>query len=166
MHYQAAAKTVLISLLAVLAGCTQAPRIGKLQPVDEAAFRRLVQSGRGQVTLINFWATWCAPCRAEMPNLVRLEAKLQSRGFRLVTVSADEPEQETEALNFLKEHWVHPPAFIKRPVSDEAFITAVDPKWSGALPASFLFDRSGQKVRAFTGEVDMASLEAAIRKLL
>jgi thiol-disulfide isomerase/thioredoxin len=141
-------------------------KIGKLQPVDEAAFERLVASGKGQVVLVNFWATWCAPCREEMPALVKLQSKLRSSGFRLVTVSADEPEQETDALRFLEEQGVGSPAYIKRPKKDEDFINAIDRKWVGALPASFLYDRAGNKARSFIGEVPMSELEAAIRKLL
>ena len=58
------------------------------------------------------------------------------------------------------------PFYIKRVDNDDKFITAVDPKWSGALPFSILYDRSGKRVRTFTGEVDLKALEASIRKLL
>jgi thiol-disulfide isomerase/thioredoxin len=165
MHHQ----TRKVGALALLmAGWLWAApsKIGKLQPVDEAAFERLVASGKGQVVLVNFWATWCAPCREEMPALVKLESKLRSSGFRLVTVSADEPEQEPDALRFLEQQGVGSPAYIKRPKKDEDFINAIDRKWVGALPASFLYDRAGKKARSFIGEVPMSELEAAIRKLL
>jgi hypothetical protein len=58
------------------------------------------------------------------------------------------------------------PAYIKRVGNDEKFIDSVDPKWSGALPALFLYDRQGRKVKSYIGETDMAALEAAVRKLL
>jgi hypothetical protein len=56
--------------------------------------------------------------------------------------------------------------YLKKSRDDNAFINGIDPKWSGALPASFLYDRQGRKVRSFFGEVEMAELEAAILKLL
>lgn len=177
MHHQTRKVGVLALLAAAftatgferqkpVAGPAAAQKLASLQPIDEAGFERLLKTGKGQVRLVNFWATWCAPCREEMPALVKLESKLRDRGFRLVTISADEPEQEADALRFLEQQGVRPPAYIKRARKDEDFIDAIDSKWVGALPASFLYDRSGKKTRSFIGEVDMSELEAAIRKLL
>jgi hypothetical protein len=101
-----------------------------------------------------------------MPQLVALAAKYKARGFEFVTVTADEPEQMKEAAAFLDTNKVSAPAYAKKAKDDEKFIDAVDPKWSGALPASFLYDRSGKKVKAFFGEIRIAELEAALRKLL
>jgi thiol-disulfide isomerase/thioredoxin len=138
----------------------------RLVPLDEAVYQKLIASAKGKVLLVNFWATWCEPCRAEMPALAKLEAGLRAKGFRLVTVSADEPEDQAAALQFLRRSKVQGPAYLKRVKNDDAFITSVDPKWSGALPALILFDRAGRKARAFVGETDLKALEAAIRTLL
>ena len=121
---------------------------------------------RGKVVLLNFWATWCKPCRAEMPELAKLSKRLAARGFALVTVSSDEPEQETAAANVLKNDGITGPAYIKMPKDDDKFINAIDPKWGGALPALFLYDRTGKKIRSFIGETPTKELEAAIEKLL
>lgn len=137
-----------------------------LIPVDEAGFRKLIASGKGQVLLVDFWATYCVPCRAEMPQLVALESRYRSRGLKLIAISADEPEQEAGALDFLKKHNVPLPGYIKQPRDDDQFINAIDPKWSGQLPTLFLYDRQGAKARSFFGETDLAALEAALRKLL
>ena len=139
---------------------------GALTPIDETAFEKLVQSHKGKVVLYNFWATWCAPCRAEIPQLLQLEAKLRARGFELVTISADEPEQDAQAEKVLKQFAVRAPLYRKQAKDDERFINAIESKWSGALPALFLYDKDGHKVRSFIGETDMRTLETAIRKLL
>ena len=137
-----------------------------LTPLDEAGFQKLVVSNKGNVILYDFWATWCEPCRAELPQLVKLEAKLRSRGFELVTISADEPEQDADAAKVLKKIGWGGPAYRKQAHNDEHFIDAIDRQWGGALPALFLYDRNGRKVRSFIGETDMGALEAAIRKVL
>jgi thiol-disulfide isomerase/thioredoxin len=137
-----------------------------LVPVDEPGFQKLVNSHKGKVAVYDFWATWCAPCRAELPELVKLEAKLRSQGVELITISADEPEQKAAAEKFIQKFGVTGPAYLKQAADDDHFINAIDPKWSGALPALFLYDKSGHKVRSFIGETDMAALEAAIHKLL
>jgi thiol-disulfide isomerase/thioredoxin len=137
-----------------------------LQPVDEAGYKRLIDSHRGKIVLVNFWATWCAPCREEMPQLARIHSSLRGQGFTLLTISADEPEDEADARAFLTESKVSFPAWIKRAKDDDRFINAIDPKWSGALPALFLYDRAGKKVKSYIGEADIPQLEATIKKLL
>jgi thiol-disulfide isomerase/thioredoxin len=138
----------------------------KLVPVNEAGFQKLVAAHKGKILMADFWATWCVPCRKEMPQLVALEAKLKSKGVEFVAISADEPEQEKAALQFLKQYKVPGTLYVKRPNDDEKFINAIDPKWSGALPALFLYDRNGKKVRAFIGETPIEQVEAAIGKIL
>lgn len=137
-----------------------------LMPFDEAQFARTLQSLKGKVVLFDFWATWCEPCRTELPKLVQLERKLGARGFVLVTISADEPEQEGAALDFLKKSGARLPAYIKRARDDDAFINAIDRKWSGALPALFLYDRSNRRAASFIGEAEPADIERAVEKLL
>ena len=139
---------------------------GPLMPINEVGFQKLIGSHKGKVVLYDFWATWCAPCRAELPQLVKLEAKLRSQGVEVITISADEPEQKAAAEKFIAQFGVHGPAYLKQADNDDHFINAIDAKWSGALPALFLYDKTGRKVRSFIGETDMAALEAAIHKLL
>jgi|SRR5947209_3893182 len=140
--------------------------LATLVPLDEAGFQKLTAAHKGRVVLYEFWATWCEPCRAEMPQLIRLQAKLKERGFELITISADEPEQQAAAEKLLQKSGAPSPAYRKQAIQDEQFINAIDRNWSGALPALFLYDRNGRKVRSFIGETDIASLEAAIHKLL
>ncbi len=135
----------------------------RLEPLDEAGFQKLLASQRGKVALVDFWATWCVPCRAEMPQLVALESRYRARGLSFLTVSCDEPEQEGGAADFLAKVRAPLPAYIKRPKDDDKFINAIDPKWSGQLPALFLYGRQGRKLRAFYGETSAAQIEAALR---
>jgi thiol-disulfide isomerase/thioredoxin len=137
-----------------------------LTPVDEKAYDGLLQQHRGKVVLVNLWATWCEPCRHEMPFLAALENKFRERGVVLITISADEPEDEKAAHDFLKEHGIRFPAYMKDVQNNDNFITHIDKEWSGALPAMFLFDRSGKKVRRFIGETEPEELESAVRELL
>lgn len=138
----------------------------RLTPLDEAGYQRTVASGKGKVVLVDFWATYCKPCRAETPALVALESKLRAKGFQLVTVSADEAEQEAAAAKFIAGFKVPGPAYIRKAKDDDKFINSVDPKWNGALPALFLYDRAGKKVKAWFGETSTKEVEAAVSKLL
>jgi thiol-disulfide isomerase/thioredoxin len=154
-----------VVVLACAAAVTAAAQY-KLIPIDESGYQALLAAQKGKVVLVDFWATWCEPCRKEMPELVRLESRLRSRGLKLITISADEPEAEEGARQFLEQAGVPAPVYIRRAKDDDKFITAIDAKWSGALPALFVYDRKGRKVTSFIGETDMKDLEAALAKVL
>jgi thiol-disulfide isomerase/thioredoxin len=142
------------------------PAQSKLTPVNEASLAKLVATHKGKIVLVDFWATWCVPCRAEMPQLVQLSAKLRAKGFDLITVSADAPESETAALKVLAQNAVAAPYYLKKVDDDDKFYNSVDTKWSGEMPAMFIYDRTGKRVRSFLGETPMKDIEAAIQKLL
>jgi thiol-disulfide isomerase/thioredoxin len=145
---------------------TKSQAAGSLTPLDEAGFRRMVASHHGKILLIDFWATWCSPCREELPKLVDLHAAQKTKGLDFVTISCDEPEQQSAAAQFLHTQHAPEPTYIRHAASDDAFINAIDPKWSGALPALFLFDRTGTKIQSFIGETDIKLLEKTINKAL
>jgi thiol-disulfide isomerase/thioredoxin len=153
-----------LSLLLLLSAGLALP--AALTPLDETSYPKTVAAQKGKVVLVNFWATWCVPCRAEMPALAKMQARLKPKGFTLVTVSADEPEQQAQASEFLAKYGIPGPAYLKVAKDDDKFINAIDPKWSGALPALVIYDRSGKKVKVFVGETNLAEVEAVIAKLL
>jgi thiol-disulfide isomerase/thioredoxin len=130
-----------------------------LLPLDQTRFSRIVEENKGKVVMFDFWATWCDPCRAELPELVKIEQKLRARGLVLVTVSADEPGQEAAALKFLETNGVRMPAYIKHVNNDEAFINSIDRQWSGALPAVLIYDRQGRRSASFFGEAAVSDIE-------
>jgi thiol-disulfide isomerase/thioredoxin len=138
-----------------------------LKPIDESSYAKTVSAQKGKVVLVNFWATYCVPCRKEMPALVALQQRLAPKGFQLITVSADEPESLAQASSFLDKTKAPAPAYVLRTSDSDKFYKAVDPKWlDGALPASFLYDRQGKKVRTFFGELNIQAVEDEIRKRL
>ncbi len=136
----------------------------RLVPVDESAFIKLIQANKGKVVLVDFWATWCAPCRVEMPRVAKMAESLKAKGLVVLTISADDPEQEADAMKFLKQSGVSLPSFVKRAKNDDKFISGVDPKWSGALPAKFLYDKNGKKVKSWIGETPIEELQNGICK--
>ncbi|MBL8237672.1 MAG: TlpA family protein disulfide reductase [Bryobacterales bacterium] len=137
-----------------------------LAKINETGYPKMLAANKGKVVLVDFWATWCVPCRKEMPEVAKLEAKLKARGFVVVPISADEPENEAAARDFLTKSGIKNQGYLKAPKDDDAFIRAIDPKWSGELPALVLYDKTGKKVQIWKGETAIATIEAAVTKLL
>src|ERR1041385_5926129 len=73
------------------------------KPVMAAEVMDLVKASKAKATLVNVWATWCVPCRQEMPDLLKVRSELAPRGFRLILVSADFDNALPETVKFLGE---------------------------------------------------------------
>jgi thiol-disulfide isomerase/thioredoxin len=154
----------LVFALLAAAGLLSAQ--AKLTPVNETSFPKMVSTHKGKIVLVDFWATWCVPCRAEMPQLVKLSERLRARGVDFITVSTDDPENEAAAFKVLMQNAVGAPFYLKKVSDDDKFFNSVDTKWSGEMPAMFIYDRTGKRVRSFLGETPVKDIEAAIQKLL
>jgi thiol-disulfide isomerase/thioredoxin len=117
------------------------------------------------VVLVNFWATWCAPCREEYPDLVRLQKSYAQKGLRVIGISTDFSKQLPAVEIFLDKQKPPFPNYHKKSGGDDQeFIEAVDPKWSGELPFSVLFDRDGRKARTISGKNSYANFEREVLK--
>jgi thiol-disulfide isomerase/thioredoxin len=134
--------------------------------LDLQAYEKLLETHRGKPVLVNFWATWCEPCREEVPMLSELARKHAPRGLVVFAVSLDEDVDMNLVRRFLARMQPAFPSFRKKPGKDEAFINGVDVKWSGALPATFFYDRGGRKVASLIGEHQGPEFEKIIQQLM
>jgi thiol-disulfide isomerase/thioredoxin len=134
---------------------------------DAAGLRAAIARAKGHVVLVNFWATWCVPCREEFPDLSRLQERNRAAGLRVVGISTDFASQIAAVEKFVAGKRPAFPNYRRKSGGDDQdFIEAVDPKWGGELPFSVLYDRSGKKVKTYSGKLPIAAAEREIRKLL
>ena len=134
--------------------------------IDFQDYQKLVEKHRGKAVLINFWATWCEPCRDEFPMLSEIARQHAPQGLVVMGVSLDEDVDINLVRQFLTRMNPGFSIFRKRPGKDEAFINGVDVKWSGALPATFFYDREGRKAASLVGEHKRPEFDAIIEQLL
>ncbi len=138
----------------------------KVSEIDEAALRSLlgVGAGRARPLLVNFWATWCVPCREEFPDLVKVRRQYPADRLDFVLVSLDDPTDIDKAVpDFLVEQKATAlPSYLLHAADDSVAINMVDPEWSGELPATFVYDRAGHVVFKHKGRIKPAELRAAL----
>lgn len=115
--------------------------------------------------LINFWATWCDPCREEFPDLVKIDTDYGAKNLNFIAISFDDvSEIKTEVPKFLKEMKATMPVVLLNVNDAEPAIHAVDQKWDGQLPATFLYDKDGKVVFRYFGRIKPDELRTAIDK--
>jgi len=143
--------------LLILSGCysgSRPPRIGTAAPdftVQDSQSRVTLSQFRGQVVVLNFWATWCAPCVEEIPSLVEMQRRMKAKGVTVLAVSVDVDENAYK--QFVKDHNVN-------------LMTVRDPsgKSNGLygtfkFPETYIIDRNGVMRRKFIGAVDWTEPE-------
>lgn len=110
-----------------------------------------IKASGKKATLVNAWASWCGPCRREVPMLQALASNFKAQGVAVVFVSVDDPKDEPKAVSFLKDNHITQKSYLVDGTIGD-FKLGMNPRWPGMLPASFLFDRAGQLVHFWGGE--------------
>lgn len=116
---------------------------------------------RGKVLVVNFWATWCTPCREEIPGFVRLQEKYRSRGVQFVGIAIDQPEK---VQAFAREFGMNYPLLLGG--IDMVDLSRQAGNRVGALPFTLVFDRHGHIVGRELGGLKEAKLDGIIQPLL
>lgn len=143
--------------LLILSGCTtgtRPPRIGSKAPdftVQDSETKVTLSQFRGQVVVLNFWATWCAPCVEEVPSLVEMQRRMKSKGVAVIAVSVDADPNAYK--QFIQDHNV-------------SLLTVRDPDQRSnqlygtfKFPETYVIDRNGIMRRKFIGAVDWTDPE-------
>lgn len=117
--------------------------------------------------LINFWATWCDPCREEFPDLVKIDSDYRSKGLNFVAVSLDDiTDIKTAVPKFLNEMKATMPVVLLNVNDPEPAIKAVDDQWDGQLPATFLYDKDGKVIFRHFGKIKPNELRVVLDKAI
>jgi len=136
-----------------------------IQPADAPAVLAAVRAPGAKAVVLNVWATWCEPCREEFPDLVRLGHEYASKGVRLVLVSGDFDSEKPAVTKFLTDQGVDFASYIKSG-GDMQFINGLNPKWTGALPATFVYDGQGRLRDFWEGKASYSKMEERLRNVL
>lgn len=141
-----------------------AAALPKVTQINEIALKNLIKPN-GKPLLINFWATWCDPCREEFPDLVKINEDYKGK-LDFITISMDDlAEINRDVPKFLAEMKAEMPAYLLKTANEDAMIPMVSKNWQGGLPFTILFNEKGETVYFRQGKVKINILRAALEKL-
>ena len=133
---------------------------------DTNALQALRKNDSGKFRLVNFWATWCAPCVAEFDEFVTINRMYRHRDFELVLVSLNQPDEEKQVLQFLQKRQASNKNLIFGSANRTPLINAFDPEWQGEVPLTVLLNPEGKVIYRESGSIDPLTVRRAILKAL
>lgn len=155
---------VLVLSLTVFAQKTAEMKTVKVTQLDAAGLRNLLKPN-GKPLLVNFWATWCEPCREEFPDLVKIDNDFRGK-IDFFTVSLDDSAEITTSVpRFLESMKAEMPAYLLKVPDEGEVISAVAKDWQGGLPFTILYNEKGEIAYFKQGKIKIENLKAEIEKL-
>jgi peroxiredoxin len=131
----------------------------ELTLMDSEGISRSLADYRGQVVLVNLWATWCPPCKEEMPALQTFYNRYRDRGFVVIAINDGDPTGDV--LQFVKDYQLTFPVWL-----DPTYIATEQAFKTLNLPSSFVIDRTGTIQLQWVGGVSLKTLEKHVSPLI
>ena len=137
----------------------------RVTQIDDAKIKQLLKPS-GKPLLVNFWATWCGPCREEFPDLVKIDNEYRGR-IDFITISLDFAEELDAAVpKFLMEMKAAMPTYLLVSADENAIISSIAKDWNGALPSTILYNEKGDITYLRQGKINPETLKSEIEKTL
>jgi thiol-disulfide isomerase/thioredoxin len=175
----AVAVAFLVVLGAALPSLSQSAGAGKATPhpsatkaadpvlIDLAGYQQLLAKYRGKPLVVNFWATWCEPCRDEYPMVVELAKQFKPQGVEVIGIDMDDESDMNLVRRFIAKMAPGFPNYRQKPGIDlDRFYDGVNPQWKGTMPQTMFYGKDGNVVGFFLGSRPRAQFEQAFRATL
>jgi thiol-disulfide isomerase/thioredoxin len=124
--------------------------------------REIRKNATGKTLLVNFWATWCAPCVEEFPDLQNTWRMYRKRPFQLVTVAANYPDEEKAVRTFLESQKASSRNYLPAIMDPTPIVQAFDPEWNGGFPYSMIIGPDGKVLYKGNGRIDILQARRTI----
>lgn len=139
--------------------------LSKVKQIDADGLKTVI-TPNGKPLFVNFWATWCDPCREEFPDLVKVNADYKDK-IDFAAVSLDDlSEINRDVPNFLTQMKAEMPAYLLKVADENVVISAISKDWAGGLPFSILFDANGKVIYTKMSRIEPKELRAELDKAL
>lgn len=135
-----------------------------IRVVDFKGLLPLLEKSNDTTYIINFWATWCAPCIKELPYFQKIHEQNANKPVKVLLVSLDfERQIESRLIPFIKKHKVTPEVIVLSDPASNVWINEIDPSWSGSIPATIFYNKD--KRLFFEKEFTYAEIEEVLKQL-
>jgi thiol-disulfide isomerase/thioredoxin len=139
----------------------------KVTPITGKGLDSLIANRNDNILLLNIWATWCEPCREEFPDLIKLSSIYKNRKVQIAAISVDYSDEIHEKIiPFLDSLHVPFSTYVADFSSQDSLINKLNPEWSGAVPATFIFDKNGKQQKFLLGKQTSHQFKYAVDELL
>ena len=141
----------------------QAPQVKNIRVVSFNELEPLLHQKNDTVYLVNFWATWCAPCVKELPAIQAVEKKYAGQKFKVLLVSLDMPNQlNSRLIPFIRSNKIISPVVLLDDPDQNRWIEKIDKNWSGEIPFTLIY---GNKFRdSYTQAFSYQTLDSIINR--
>lgn len=143
------------------------PFIHVIEQIDEMGLAQLIKQRNGKILLLNVWATWCEPCRQEFTDLVLLAREYANANIEIVGLSVDFPDEaDTKIIPFLEDNDINFKIYVQNFQKMDHLINSLNGDWSGAIPATFIFNAEGEQVAFLLGKRTFQDFRKEIKNQL
>ena len=134
-------------LLAGLISCKkEEAQILSVKTYTYLELKPLLEKNDGKTYIINFWATWCAPCVKELPYFEKINQEYSDKNVEVLLVSLDFPKQvEKKLIPFINKRKLKSEVVLLNDINENVWIKAIDESWSGAIPATIIYNKNNRK---------------------
>jgi thiol-disulfide isomerase/thioredoxin len=150
--------SLLLVILLLVCGCNKTETANAVETLDAQGVQDIITKNRGKVILVNFWATWCPPCRAEIPELIKLRNNFSDDELVIIGVSVDQDRDALEKFMLTEVKFNYPIYFAANDVGPSFRIQSI--------PRVMLYNPEGERVFDKEGSYPGAMFERYIKKML
>jgi thiol-disulfide isomerase/thioredoxin len=141
------------------------PQISTVKTVTYNELKPLLEKEDGKTYIINFWATWCAPCVKELPYFEKIKEEYADNNVEVLLVSLDFPKQvEKKLIPFINKKKLQSEVILLDDVNEDIWIKAIDESWSGAIPATIIYNNNNRKF--YEQSFDYETLENELKTFI
>ncbi|MCU0410361.1 MAG: TlpA family protein disulfide reductase [Bacteroidales bacterium] len=159
-------KSVLALLVTAILSAS-GMRAQEIERIGIPELEKILSASDDRLYVVNFWATWCAPCVKELPHFEKISAEYEPEKVKFILISLDFPSQiDKQLIPFLKKNKITLPVSVMTNLDYNEWIDKVDSSWQGNIPATLLFNNAAGRRLFIPDEVEETELRKAITELL
>ncbi len=158
---------ILLALLVTAILSASGVRAQEIERIGIPELEKILSASDDRLYVVNFWATWCAPCVKELPHFEKISEEYEPEKVKFILISLDFPSQiDKQLIPFLRKNKITLPVSVMTNLDYNAWIDKVDNSWQGNIPATLLFNNAAGRRLFIPDEVEEIELRKAITELL